>query len=206
MAIVRMAVLQMPKFSRLIFLSQFFLVGIFVISAPVLAFAQTYGGGTYGGGLYNVGDSPVVQSGGGGGGGSYSSAVSGAVAQAPATPPASQTLPSVCNQGDVFNILTGARCSGSASSTVVSVPVASAWVFTQNLPPSSRGAQVKLLQQFLNAQGFTIAASGPGSSGKETTVFGPFTQAALIKFQQANNIIPANGRLGPATRAKINGL
>jgi peptidoglycan hydrolase-like protein with peptidoglycan-binding domain len=62
---------------------------------------------------------------------------------------------------------------------------------------------VLALQKYLNAHGYTVATSGPGSVGNETTTFGPATKAALIKFQKANNITPASGYFGPLTRAAI---
>jgi peptidoglycan hydrolase-like protein with peptidoglycan-binding domain len=74
---------------------------------------------------------------------------------------------------------------------------------SSNLSAGSSGTEVKLLQQFLNNNGFTIAESGPGSKGNETTYFGAATQNALLQFQKANGIDPL-GIVGPATRAKIN--
>ena len=58
--------------------------------------------------------------------------------------------------------------------------------------------------KYLNAHGFIIAASGAGSAGNETKTFGSLTQAALIKFQKANNITPAAGYFGPKTRTVVN--
>jgi peptidoglycan hydrolase-like protein with peptidoglycan-binding domain len=65
------------------------------------------------------------------------------------------------------------------------------------------GTDVKKLQIFLNAHGFPVATYGAGSSGHETTYFGPATQIALAKFQQKNGITPAQGYLGPKTLAFI---
>ena len=75
--------------------------------------------------------------------------------------------------------------------------------FTRNLTLGSTGEDVKALQQFLNTQGFAVAATGAGSAGNESTTFGPRTQAALVRFQEANNISPALGFFGPVTRARI---
>lgn len=47
----------------------------------------------------------------------------------------------------------------------------------------SKFKDIKTLQKFLNVNGFVIAKSGPGSLGKETTIFGPLTRKALLKFQ-----------------------
>ena len=76
--------------------------------------------------------------------------------------------------------------------------------FTRNLEVGGTGDDVLALQKFLNANGFTIAESGPGSSGNETSTFGGLTRAALAKFQAANGITPSVGYFGPKTRAAIN--
>ena len=75
--------------------------------------------------------------------------------------------------------------------------------FTRNLTLGSTGEDVRALQQFLNVQGFAVAATGAGSAGNESINFGPRTQAALARFQGANNISPALGFFGPVTRARI---
>src|ERR1700722_805777 len=41
--------------------------------------------------------------------------------------------------------------------------------FSQNHQLWDRGAEIKALQQFLNAQGVLVARNGPGSPGDETT-------------------------------------
>jgi hypothetical protein len=71
---------------------------------------------------------------------------------------------------------------------------------THNLETGNTGPEVKFLQQYLNANGYTIAQTGPGSPGKETETFGGLTRQALIKFQKANGIKPAIGYFGPITR------
>jgi len=82
---------------------------------------------------------------------------------------------------------------------------ASSYNFTRNLTVGSTGADVKALQQFLNSNAATmVAASGNGSSGMETTYFGPATKAAVMKYQTANGISPVAGYFGPLTRAKVN--
>ncbi len=96
-------------------------------------------------------------------------------------------------------------------SAPVSVPVirnsattkASPQVFTRTLKLNSKGVDVKDLQKFLNSQGFSVAKKGPGSKGKETTLFGPATKAAVIKFQKAYRVTPANGVVGEKTRGKV---
>lgn len=78
-------------------------------------------------------------------------------------------------------------------------------IFNTNLSVGNTSDDVKNLQVYLNTHGYTVAVTGAGSPGLETALFGPATKAALIKFQKANNIIPATGDFGPRTRALING-
>jgi peptidoglycan hydrolase-like protein with peptidoglycan-binding domain len=68
---------------------------------------------------------------------------------------------------------------------------------------NSRGTEVRNLQKFLNALGYTVAKFGAGSKGKETTYFGPATTVALKRFQKDFGISPI-GVFGPLTRAMVN--
>jgi hypothetical protein len=77
---------------------------------------------------------------------------------------------------------------------------------TKNLSLGSIKEEVKLLQQFLNSNGFTVAQSGLGSSGNETTRFGGLTRAALAKYQKSVGISPASGLFGPITRAYLKSI
>lgn len=77
-------------------------------------------------------------------------------------------------------------------------------VFDQNLSPGMTRPEVQTLQEFLNRLGFTVAQTGSGSPGDETTKFGVETTAALKKFQKSYNIVPAAGYFGPLTRAVAN--
>ena len=83
--------------------------------------------------------------------------------------------------------------------------------FVKDLKLGIKDDQVKTLQQFLNQNGFNIAKSGVGSTGKETNFFGSLTSKALIKFQEANKnkvvgLIGERGYLGPLTRELINSI
>ncbi len=71
---------------------------------------------------------------------------------------------------------------------------------------NTQGSDVKLLQQILNTQGFTVSKKGPGSRGNETDRFGPATKQALIKMQIKNKIFPATGYFGPKTKLFIKSL
>jgi len=71
---------------------------------------------------------------------------------------------------------------------------------TRDLSLGVNGEDVRALQKFLNAKGYTVAQEGAGSLGNETTYFGPATKAAVIKFQLARAITPAAGYVGLITR------
>lgn len=77
-------------------------------------------------------------------------------------------------------------------------------VFARDLEIGAIGEDVLQLQKILNQKGFIVSVSGAGSIGNETTYFGPATQAALIKFQIANNITPSVGYFGPITKSYLN--
>ncbi len=108
-----------------------------------------------------------------------------------------------CGSGTLFSTTTGKAC-GSATSTPNHGMSSAVHAFQANLTTGSLGDEVKALQMFLNSHGFTIAASGPGSAGNETNMFGALTKAALAKYQAAKGITPAAGFFGPLTRAAVN--
>jgi hypothetical protein len=66
------------------------------------------------------------------------------------------------------------------------------------LKKGSKGKEVKVLQEYLNSNGFRVALSGPGSPGNETEVFGPATESAVMKWQRANGV-KDDGVVGPVT-------
>jgi len=71
-----------------------------------------------------------------------------------------------------------------------------------------KNRDVRRLQVFLNSHGFEVASSSDGSLGNESDEFGGKTEAALIRFQQANalaiNLVKFTGLFGEATRAYVN--
>lgn len=72
------------------------------------------------------------------------------------------------------------------------------------LRQGSKSEAVKCLQQTLNAKGFTVATTGAGSMGMETTTFGPATKAAVMSFQASSNLTPVDGVVGAITRGALN--
>lgn len=65
------------------------------------------------------------------------------------------------------------------------------------------GVDVRSLQQLLNAHGFMIAQTGPGSVGNETTKFGSATKTAVMKLQKKIGVA-VTGFFGPKTREYVN--
>ncbi len=105
--------------------------------------------------------------------------------------------------------LQGGESSSSNSSSVCP------YTWTRDLKTGASGADVKMLQMFLNGNADTrVAASGVGSAGMETEYFGPATAAAVSKFQQMyraevltpNGLVNPTGYFGPSTRAHANSL
>jgi hypothetical protein len=172
---------------------------------------------------------PATPTSGGGGGGGGSMSATPAIPEVPAsttTPavpatPATPATPAKFSSGlsatqiqSILDVLasfnadaeTIAKVKMSLEGTVTagSVTSTAVGVFKSNLTLGSLGSEVKALQEFLNAKGYTIATSGPGSPGNETTRFGTLTKAALIKYQKAKGITPAVGYFGPITRSAVN--
>jgi hypothetical protein len=85
-------------------------------------------------------------------------------------------------------------------------------IFTRDLYIGISGGDVKELQKFLNAQGYTVAVSGVGSAGNETTFYGNRTADAVTKLQEANSSVilapygltKGTGYFGKNTRAFVN--
>ena len=76
-------------------------------------------------------------------------------------------------------------------------------LLTRSLYRGLSGEDVRTLQRLLNANGYVVAATGPGSLGNETIYFGLATEAAVIRFQMAHGILPVIGYVGPLTRAAL---
>ncbi len=100
----------------------------------------------------------------------------------------------------------------SITPTVATSTAPAPHLFTRWLKEGMRGLDVLALQIYLNANGFPVAVSGPGSSGRETKYFGSKTKAALIAFQNAHAIAilhpsgltVGTGFFGPSTIEYVN--
>ena len=75
---------------------------------------------------------------------------------------------------------------------------------TMTLKKGMKNVQVKYLQQTLNEKSYTVATTGAGSVGKETTTFGPATVSAVKAFQKAMGLV-ADGIFGAKSRAALGG-
>jgi len=73
--------------------------------------------------------------------------------------------------------------------------------FKKTLRYGDKGTDVRTLQQFLNTHGAPVARTGPGSLGKESNVFSKKVIAAVKAYQKQKGIKPANGVVGPKTKA-----
>jgi hypothetical protein len=102
-------------------------------------------------------------------------------------------------QAQLLALQGGSTASGSTPAACVGV------TFTRNLTIGSTGSDVKCLQTLLNAKGYTVATTGAGSPGAETTYFGQLTLNAVKAFQTAKGWTPAN-QVGPLTRNALNAL
>jgi uncharacterized protein YcgL (UPF0745 family) len=71
------------------------------------------------------------------------------------------------------------------------------FIFTMNLKQGMTHPDVSKLQERLRDEGYYTYPQITG-------YFGPITKEALIKYQKANNIKPAEGYFGPITRSKMN--
>ena len=95
--------------------------------------------------------------------------------------------------------------NGGTTTSPMSTKISFSFHFSTDMGLGTVSASVKTLQRVLNAIGFEVAASGPGSPGKETTRFGQATSNALKRYQESVGI-SATGYLGSLTRKSLNAL
>jgi peptidoglycan hydrolase-like protein with peptidoglycan-binding domain/chitodextrinase len=88
-----------------------------------------------------------------------------------------------------------AQVAGASTTT----PSGVALLLSKNLKLGMQDAEVLKLQTFLMSLGLLPQTHTP------TTYFGALTQAAVIKFQKARQIDPAEGYVGPTTRKVMAG-
>ncbi|MDB5260059.1 MAG: baaA1 [Candidatus Nomurabacteria bacterium] len=107
-------------------------------------------------------------------------------------------------------IVGGMIASALSASAALNLPTVScSYTFNTNMRLGSRGTDVMNLQKTLNMWPQTrVAVSGAGSSGMETSTFGPATRAAVNKFQALHlvelGITAPTGNVYAGTRALLN--
>ena len=139
---------------------------------------------------------------GGGGGGGYN-----VPPAAPSSPGASSTPTST---------VSSSTAPVGISVTYTPTSTSTTFYFTRDLYLGMTNADVLAAQKFLNAQGFTLAASGAGSPGHETSYFpGALTKKAgqdlpaeICHRRPLNSagLTVGTGYFGPLTRAFVNQL
>lgn len=138
--------------------------------------------------------------GGGGGGGSYT----------PYVPPTSTAT--TTTTGGTGTATTTASTTPTNSGSATTAATTAGYTFPRVLRVGSEGADVRELQKLLNRLSFTIAPSGVGSPGNETTYYGNLTASALARFQEryvAEVLAPVGltkgtGYFGNSTRSFVN--
>jgi len=88
------------------------------------------------------------------------------------------------------------------SASITNTPNPTKLNITKDYKLKDKNEDIKLLQQWLNENGFTVSSKGLGSKGNETTEFGTKTKNALIKYQKSKGL-PPTGYFGPMTRKSM---
>src|SRR3989344_4228675 len=118
-------------------------------------------------------------------------------------------------RNSVQSALTGQPTTGTPSTGGSISGIPSGFSFNTNLSAGSTGNDVIYLQILLNSNSATqLASSGVGSSGNESTFYGPLTASGVSKFQElyASSVLTPSGLssgtgyFGPSSRAKANSL
>ncbi len=124
------------------------------------------------------------------------------------TSPVVNIAPLTIPSASVIGCPTGFTCTPLSGSS--SFITSSNAVLTQSLSLGSIDPQVKILQEILNNNGFTVAVAGNGSSEHETDYFGPATLLAVERFQCSTLAVcsttPGYGLVGHRTRTALNTL
>ena len=86
-------------------------------------------------------------------------------------------------QAQINTLLAQIAALSATPATSASASAVCPYTWTRDLKTGATGADVKMLQMFLNSNADTrVAATGAGSTGMETETFGPATAAAVSKF------------------------
>ena len=118
------------------------------------------------------------------------------------------------NQNQSVSVSTQNIVTSNSASSTVPIITKTAYQFKRALRSGMTGVDVKALQEFLNFEGFTLAQTGPGSEGYETTLYSAKTKDAVARFQAAHfkdiitqaGLTAPSGIFGQYTKAFANSL
>ncbi len=105
-----------------------------------------------------------------------------------------------------------AGCSAFSNTVTITIGTTPRYAFMKNFRLGNEHPDVKILQRCLNANGYEVAKSGPGSRGNETAYLGARTKAAIVRLQETNanailkpvGLVKGTGYFGPGTRSWVN--
>jgi peptidoglycan hydrolase-like protein with peptidoglycan-binding domain len=114
------------------------------------------------------------------------------------TPTTGTFVPTVTQKPAVLGYVSSGGCTAPQTAT-------STYSFKELHSLGKSSPEVKILQEILNANGYTVSISGPGSRGKETSTYGPATERAIKALQTKYRITPT-GTVGSITRLVLSTL
>jgi len=111
--------------------------------------------------------------------------------------------PATCKYSNAVTPTASNTIASSGSSTSSALSSQTILSITRTLKYGTKGADVLLLQKYLNTHSYVITQTGAGSLGHETASFGLLTKKAVQKFQKDHGLTP-DGVVGSKTRALMN--
>lgn len=99
----------------------------------------------------------------------------------------------------VFSMALAIALAFSVVAPVATSAQSMTYAFNTNLTMGSRGADVVMLQSFLESKGLITIPAGVAKG-----YFGALTRSAVVAYQISKGITPAAGYFGPLTRASAN--
>jgi len=101
----------------------------------------------------------------------------------------------------VVNHISGGYLPGRGPRAIVPVVptiTPQSFILSRILKLNMKGDDVRALQVYLNTHGYVVVATGAGSIGYETNIFGKLTKLAIMKFQKDHGL-KVDGIVGPKT-------
>jgi len=116
--------------------------------------------------------------------------------------PATTAYLASLNHATVPGCPVGFTCTPNSASVTIPTAAIPGAAFTESLTMGNTNPEVKDLQVYLNAHGYVLASTGPGSPGHETDFFGSLTKKAVMRFQK-DHALPVTGFFGSMTRRVV---